>query len=162
MAAYADYETFRSLTIMPQGNVDALASAAPGWIDAQLDYWSRQIDSRLRKRYAVPFEDPYPSAVVGWLVRIVTVRAYMRFGVDANDLQFVEIRDDARAAFEEIQEAADSAVGLFDLPLIDGGKSAISKGGPFVYSEASPYVWTDQQRDAGVKEDESGKGTSNV
>ena len=87
-------------------------------------------------------------------------RAALKRGVDPSDQQFSEIREDATKAEKEIEEAANSHDGLFDLPLLDSEKtSGISKGGPRVYSEASPYVFMDVQRDAGRGEDDSRRGT---
>lgn len=158
--AYLDLDAFANLTVMPSSDVDALESAAPGWLDSQLGYWSSAIDARLRKRYEAPFAEPYPLAVQGWLSRIVTLRAYLRRGVDPLDQQFVEIKADADAAWAEIKEAADSNEGMLDLPLrADSGASGISKGGPYGYSEASPYVWMDQQGQAGREEDRRRGGT---
>lgn len=157
---YLDKAAFAILTVMPAESVDAIEMVAPGWIDGQLTYWSGWIDSRLRKRYAAPFSAPYPEAVTGWLARIVTVRCFLRRGVDPTDLQFEEIKADADRAMEEIKEAADSNEGLFDLPLrADTTASGISRGGPFGYSEQSPYVWTDGQAETGRNEDRNGGGT---
>ncbi len=157
---YLDLTSFKALTIMPADHADAIQLVAPGWIDSQLVYWSGWIDSRLRKRYAAPFESPYPEAVTGWLARLVTVRAYLKRGVDPNDPQFEEIRADAERAMTEIKEAADGDVGLFDLPLrADTTAAGISKGGPLGYSEASPYVWTDEQAATGRAEDSRRGGT---
>ena len=115
--AYLDKDAFANLTVMPSARVDALESVAPDWIDAQLAQESAWIDSRLRKRYAVPFTEPVPAAVQGWLARIVTVRCYLKGGVDSLDSQFEEIKADAEAARAEVLEAANSSVGLFDLDL---------------------------------------------
>lgn len=160
MAAYLDLPTFKTLTLMPASDVDALESLASGWIGTQLEYYSRWIDSRLRKRYAVPFPDPAPEAVREWLNRIVTMRAFLRRGVDPNDAQFAAIVADRDAALADIKEAADSETGLFELPLLDASDASdVSKGGPYAYSEQSPYVWTDVQRDAAFDEDSNRSGT---
>lgn len=157
---YLTFAEFRSLTLMPSDDVDAIELASSGWIDSQLEYWSAQIDSRLRKRYAAPFASPYPLAVQGWLARIVTVRCYLKMGVRASDEQFAEIKADADAAVTEVKEAADSVTGLFDLPLrADTTSTGVSKGAPMVHSEASPYVWTDVQADRANSEDSNRGGT---
>lgn len=162
MPSYTDITGFRNLTVMPSELVDAVESIAAGWIDAQLAYWSAQIDTRLTKRYNTPFQSPYPVALVGWLVRIVTHRAYLRLGVKTSDEQYESIKQDAQDAWSEIKEAADSNTGLFDLPLrADVDKSGIRKGGPLYYSEQSPYVWADQQAYLGRAEDENGRGRGN-
>jgi hypothetical protein len=147
MAAYLDRTAFKARTIMPAPDVDDLESIAPGWVDMQLEQVSRWIDSRLRKRYAAPFDvATCPEAVKSWLTRLVTLRAYLRRGVDATDAQFDLIKGDAEAAALEIKEAAEAAEGLFDLPLKDSEKTTgITQGGPFVYSEATPYDFIDVQ-----------------
>ncbi len=157
---YLTFDDFKALSLMPSEDLDAVEQASPGWIAAQLEYWSAQIDSRLRKRYAAPFSSPYPIAVRGWLARIVTIRCYLRRGVDPSDLQFAEIKADADTAVAEIKEASDSVTGLFDLPLReDTTSTGATKGGPFVYSEASPYAWMDAQASTGRSEDNRGGGT---
>lgn len=160
MPAYLDIDGFKELTTMPSEAVDELESVAPGFLNAQLAAWSAWLDSRLSKRYAAPFGSPYPIAVRVWLARIVTPRAFQRRGVDANDQQYIDIRDDAKAAEAEVLEAANSDTGLFDLPLRSNtSASGISRGGPFGYSESSPYVWTDVQRRDGRNEDRGGGGS---
>lgn len=160
VAAYLTVEEFKDLSVMPASDIDALETVALGWLDKQLTYWSAWIDSRLRKRYAAPFAVPVPIAVQGWLARIVTVKAYLRRGVNSNDEQFQEIKLDHDNAMAEIKEAADSENGLFDLPLReDTTSTGVSKGGPLSYSEQSPYVAFDLQRDTGRNEDSYGRGT---
>lgn len=144
---------------MPAADVASLNTIASGWVDTQLEYWSSQIDARLAKRYAVPFASPYPIAVKGWLARIVTVRAFLKRGIDPNDQQFQEIKADCDAAIAEIKEAADSNEGLFDLPLrANTNATGITRGGPFGYSESSPYAWTDVQALEGYADDAAGRG----
>lgn len=158
--AYLTVDQFKNLSVMPAEYIDALEQVAPGWVQSQLEYWSAWINSRLRKRYDAPFAEPYPEAVTGWLARIVTVRCWLRRGVDPQDEQFREVKDDATAAQAEIQEAADAVEGLFDLPLrANTTASGISKGFPRGYSEQSPYVWTDEQGRVGRDEDRAGRGT---
>lgn len=160
MTAYLDLAGFKDLSEMPAASIDELEVDHAGWVDAQLGYWSRQIDARLAKRYATPFESPYPLAVQGWLARVVTVRALRRRGVDANDEQYADMKADAEAAWAEIREAADSNEGLYELPLrADTTETGISRGGPYSYSEQSPYVWTDRQAATGRDEDAAGDGT---
>lgn len=131
----------------------------PGWVDGQLQYWSAWIDSRLAKRYATPFDTPYPVAVKGWLNRLVTLRVYLRRGVDPGDRQVAEIKLDAESAQAEIKEAADAKDGLYELPLrADTTAGGVKRGTPRVYSEASPYVGFDVQKERGRREDGTGSG----
>lgn len=158
--SYLDKDAFAALSTIPAEFLDAIEDVAPGWIDAQLVSWSRQIDARLAKRYAVPFAEPAPDIVTAWLARIVTLQCYMKRGVDPSDIDMDFLRADYQRALDEIKEAADAQFGLFDLPLrADTTKSGISKGGPFAYTEASPYAWTDEQGRVGRGEDSRRGGT---
>lgn len=160
MAAYLTLLEFKLLSVMPAEFVDAIEAVTPGWTEAQLSLESARIDSRLRKRYDVPFGSPAPVEVQGWLANIVTLRAYTRRGFDPTDEQAAIYKDDAATALAEMKEAADSNEGLFDLPLrADTTASGISKGGPKVYSETSPYVGFDVQAATGRNEDSAGGGT---
>lgn len=143
--SFIDLGAFKALTIMPPGNVDAVEASNPGWIDRQLAFESANIVSRLSKRYG-PFVPPYPTAILRWLVQIVTVNVYMERGVAGSDAQFQLIERDRDRALAEIKEAADSNQGLFDLPLLQGSTvSGIARGAPIGSSEPSPYDWTDRQ-----------------
>lgn len=160
MAPYLTLAQFRARTIMPGTDVDAVEASAPGFILSKLTAKSRWIDARLSKRYAVPFASPFPDAVCDWLARIVTLSAYLRRGVDPNDEQFVALKEDAERAEAEIAEAATAETGLYELPLINTtSANGVTRGGTSVYSEASPYVWQDVQRERGRNEDRNGGGT---
>jgi hypothetical protein len=160
MAAYLSVARFKLLSTIPTGFVDEVEALQPGFVDAQLEFWSAWIDSQLTKRYAVPFVSPYPLVVEGWLTRIVTVRVWSKRGVNPTDEQWAETKEDDKAARAEIDRAANSDTGLFELPLrqntVDSG---VARGFPRGYSEASPYVWTDVQAQCGRDEDDAGSGT---
>lgn len=106
------------------------------------------IESRLMKRYLAPFAAPVPQIVIGWLVALVTLDVFSKRGFNPGSAQDEEaIIGRAQRARDEIKEAADSKDGLFDLPVRQDlpGTSAVTRGGPLSYSEASPYTWTDKQ-----------------
>ena len=133
--------------MMPETQIDDLETASAGWIDQCLESTSRWIDSQLRKRYAVPFTT-FPETVCNWLALIVTVRCYLKIGIRPTDESFSVIKEEADKAREEIKAAADAKDGLWDLPVVDAkDASAVSKGFPLVYAEASHYTWTDRQGD---------------
>lgn len=158
--SYLDLDGFKELSTIPPEFVDEVEARQPGFVLRHLEANSALIDARLRKRYAAPFAHPYPIAVELWLARVTTIPVWMRRGVDPNDEQFVEAKEDATAAWAEIKEAADSNEGLYDLPLrADTSASGISRGGPWGYSEQSPYVWADEQAAIGRCEDAHGRGT---
>lgn len=159
MTAYLDLAGFKLRTIMPSSDVDSFdsgANIAPGFLAQRLTDWSRYIDTRLRKRYAVPFATPTPLILCEWLTALVTKDAYAKRGFALDSAQDkAVIVDPADRALAEIKEAADSNEGLFDLPLKENGvdASGVTKGGPFGYSEQSPYRWTDKQAKAGRSDD---------
>jgi len=161
---YLDVAGFKGLTFMPDTHVDEVETDYPGWLLGQLTNRSRWIDSQLRKRYAAPFVAPYPETVTGWLSDIVTLRAMLKRGVLPTDAQFQEIKERHDKAEAQVHEAADSVTGLFDLPLAVGGGAltgtGVSRGGPLVYSEASPYVFRDVQVCDASREDSNGRGTT--
>jgi len=160
VSSYLTLAEFRALSLMPGGDIDALELVAAGWILGQLTAGSAAIDARLSKRYEAPFAAPYPVAVTDWLARLVTVRAYLKRGVDANDSQFAEIKADEVAARAEIKEAADAKDGLYELPLrSDTTSGGAVRGLPLVYTEAGPYSWMDVQVDAARDEDSNRGGT---
>jgi hypothetical protein len=161
MTAYLTVSQFKLLTLMPGAFVDAVEAVSPGFTDAQLNIFSAWLDARLAKRYGpIPWTLPAPTMVQAWLARIVTPRVWHKRGVDPTDQQFQQIVADDVDARAEVKEAADSDVGLFDLPLLPtGGVSGVTQGFPRSYSEASPYVAFDQQADLGRCEDEARMGT---
>lgn len=160
MAAYLTVAEFKVKTLIPSVYVDEVEGIAPGFVDGQLADVSRRLDGVLRKRYAAPFSAPYPEQVQEWLARIVSPRVWMKRGVDATDSQWDTIQEDAKAAWAEVAQAADGNAGLWDLPVAGGSTaSAVSRGGPLVYSEQSAYVWTDRQACTGREEDRAGRGT---
>lgn len=160
MSSYLTVARLKLLSTIPSEFVDEAEARQPGFVDAQLELYSAWIDSQLRKRYLAPFESPVPTAVEGWLARLVTVRVWSKRGVDPTDEQFSEVKQDDKDARAEIALAADAEKGLFDLPLrsntIDNG---IRKGFPRGYSEQSPYAWTTQQAQRGMQEDDAGGGS---
>ena len=161
--SYLDLDEYKEYTVLPAVDIDDVETIQAGWIDRKLRAVSYAVDARLRKRYAVPFSAPYPDAVCDWVARIMDPLLLKKRGVDATDEQFVSIAEDATAAREEIKEAADAEEGLFDLPTLDtADASAISKGAPLGYSEASPYVGMDVQEELGREEDIAGEGSGDV
>lgn len=175
--SYLDAAGFMARTIAP----DSLTSGQ--WIDptglfnnplaaAKLAAWqtfvnsrliieTSKINSRLRKRYAIPFVDPVPEIVNGWLVSMVTPWLYKRRGIDPSDSQFASVIQDAADALAELNEAANSAEGLFELPLNQTStQGGVTQASPMAYSETSPYVWTDiQSSNATIEDGDAFEGT---
>lgn len=162
MAAYITVARFKTLSTLPNEFVDTVELQAPGFTLAQLEVWSDWLDSQLRKRYAVPFASPLPPIIELWLVRIVTPRVWSKRGVDPNDEQWRDIRQEDTDARAEVERAANSETGLFELPLrADKPEtSGVAHAFPRGYSEQSPYVWTNTQGERAAQEDDSGHGST--
>jgi hypothetical protein len=149
--AWIDLDGFKTRTVMPPEDVDRLDTQYPGFVAQRIATNQAMIETRLAKRYSIPFVAPVPEAAVRWLVDLTTVDVYQRRGWQASaQAENQALLDAATTAKAEIKEAADSNEGLFDLPLRADlpSTSGVSKGGPFGYSEASPYAWTDCQIEA--------------
>lgn len=145
---YLTLAEFRDETAMPPEDVDQCEARFKGYIERRILRWGAFLDARLRKRYAAPFESPVPLAIVGWVTDLVTVDVYLRRGTNPQDPSIAEFVADRNRALDEIKEAADSEKGAFDLPLrADTTTTGITQGGPFGYSEATPYDWLDVQRE---------------
>lgn len=144
------FDQFRDRTDMPVEDVDDLQQRQPGWLQGRVVGVYAEICARLKKRYQAPFAAPIPEVVLGWMTSIVTLSAYKKRGYNPTSAQDQEISKEADRAWAAVKEAADSEEGLYDLPLRQDapGSSGVSQGGPFGYSEASPYEWTDVQREA--------------
>lgn len=161
--SYLDLDEYKSYSVLPAVDIDDVETIQAGWVDRKLRAISYAVDARLRKRYSVPFTSPYPDQVCDWVARLMDPLLLKKRGVDATDEQFVSIAEDAKAAQEEIKEAANAEEGLFNLPALDtADTSAISKGAPLGYSEASPYVGMDVQEYYGRDEDRDGWGSGDV
>jgi hypothetical protein len=154
---WLDIPALKLRSTMPTEDIDLLNTRYAGFVAAQLATIQAWIESRLRKRYAVPFAAPVPEIALNWLAAIVTLAMYQRRGWQSTGAEneiIIKAADDARA---EIKEAADSQAGLFDLPLREDAPttSGIVFGGPLGYSEQSPYRWADLQRLDAIAEDAS-------
>ncbi len=135
---------------------------SPSFFESAEVMIAAQIDSRLRKRYDVPFASPVPEAVLRWETALLTRYFMGRRGFNPGSEQDkAMILDAATTAEAEMKEAADSKDGLFELPLTQGANpdvTGVTKGAPLGYSETSPYVWTDIQACEGHFEDGLGRG----
>lgn len=147
----SDVIDFRTRTIMPDEDVDALWAERPGFLEAAIAGALADITARLRKRYRTPFTDaggvnPRPEIVVAWQTKIVTPEAYRARGYNPQDTVMEWVEKDRDRTYEQIKEAADAVTGLYDLPLLDTSAiTGITKGGPLSSSESSPYEWIDAQ-----------------
>lgn len=139
---------YRDRTTIALDNLDFLIATYPGHAERRIAINESRLNARLSKRYAVPFGDPAPEIYIGWVVALTDLDLKLKLGFDPSAQQDALTADAAKAALEDVKEAADSNEGLFDLPLRQDaqGASGITRGGPRAYSDVSPYAWMDRAR----------------
>lgn len=141
--SYLDVPGIRARTLMPNVEFDLLD---PAFVTSRLAIGTSEINGLLRKRYQTPFDVNTPEVVLGWLTDIVTPELYRRRGWDPEEDDSKDIIASGERARAQMQLAADSQAGLWELPLRnDETSSGVSKGTPLWSSDASPYSWIDAQ-----------------
>ena len=153
MTAYVDADYVKLVGSMPPADVDALEALYPGVVDGVATSVSRMFDARLTKRYAAPFAEPVPEALKWNVAHVVVAALWQKRGYNPGSAQDAIVQQNKADALAWLKEAADSKDGLVELPLKEGEGEAVTKAAPLGYSEASPYRWTDVQRDAGLADD---------
>jgi phage gp36-like protein len=158
--AYLTLAEFKVRSIMPNEQIDRIEQTLkPGWLEASFETVSRRIDAYAGKRYNVPFDAP-PAQIKQAAADIVTADAYSVHGVPATDAQLELVSRKATEAWEWVKEVANGETGLIDLAPSDRlPGDGVKYGGTLAYSEASPFVHYDQQRERGREEDRSRRGT---
>lgn len=139
------------------------AITTPNAFDVSSRRWQSRILAHLRKRYDVTKIDTNnpPDALLDWIARCVLPDMWRARGSNPSDAQTADAIVDREAVLKDVQvEASDASAGLLELPLAnDEAGSGVSQGGPYGYTEASPYVAFDVQRSTARFEDESGCGS---
>ncbi|XXX73884.1 phage protein Gp36 family protein [Sorangium sp. So ce134] len=148
MSCYATLQDVMDLGILLQEDVDWLEQRYPNIVERTATKVSGYIDGRLAKRYGVPFVAPYDDGLVDATAAIVAYRLLVKRGSkpDGTKTGAAERAHDRAEAW--IVEAANSKDGLVELVRTQStprGATAIDKGAPMAYSEASPYEWMDRQ-----------------
>jgi hypothetical protein len=136
---------------LPNSDIDAMNTTYPEFIASVCDRVTRLIYARLRKRYKLPLVAPYPPDLIDAAIHLATWQVYVKRGVsDETSLLSDELKAERDAANTWLLEVANSETGLLELATLDSAANdgSVEKGGPFVYSEASPYDWTDRQSEA--------------
>lgn len=143
---------------MPPEDIDALEILYPGLTLKLVTAVSGMFDARLRKRYAAPFQSPFPDALKLAVIQVAAYRLWLKRGFNPSAAHNDAIKEDKDSALEWLKEAADGEKGLIELPPKEEalGTSAINVGSPLGSSEQSPYVWTDRQAIKGRDEDANG------
>jgi len=100
-----------------------------------------------------------PEVILQWLTTLVTMDVLIRHGINPNDPLSELLSKRVDLVREQMQEAANTKDGLWDLPLSEDLGSAVDTGGPFGYSEQSPYTWQYRQERAAYREGITGTGT---
>lgn len=160
MSTYLTLDEFKLRTRVPRPTVELVETRDAGFTLAQITIASAWIDARLRKRYAAPFQEPYPDAVKGWVTAMVSAAVYDKRGVEALDEQSQRFYDAEATAKAEVLEAAGAETGLFELPMRQGvADNGITRGGPMCISSADPYRWRDDQKARSVQERRQGGPT---
>lgn len=162
MSALMTVDEYKLRSVLPDEYVAAIEARKPGWTAQQLAGVTAEVYAALSKRYVTPFSVDHEVPRL-WAAAIVDARVLIRRGVDPDELapEVAAIFEAATTARAQIQSASDSETGLFELPLRSNdptSPTAVTRGGPFSYSETSPYVFTDSQRERGRDDDASGRG----
>lgn len=153
MPAYVDQDYVSSGSyIMLPGEIEEVVEATDELlVDRVALAVSRLFDSYLIKRYAAPFESPYPEALRDAVAREVVRRLwYLHGGAPQSTDKTARIEKAAEDALAWMREAANSKDGFVELPrredTADG--EGVTRGGPLAQSDASPYDWVDAQAEA--------------
>lgn len=169
--AYVDLDFVKAVGSMPAADIDILETAFPGTFDAIAGTVTRMFDAKLTKRYSTPFGldslgafdiDRVPDVIKLNVCDVVIYYLWRKRGFNPGSAQDEDAIIGARdRAITWLQEAADSQNGLIELPLRDTGvdQNAVVKAAPLSYTETSPFVWADRQREIGSGEDSNGRGS---
>lgn len=147
MSCYATMQDVIDCGTLPAEDVHILEQKYPGIVLRVAARVSSTFDTRLIKRYTVPFNMPYPPALVDAVARVVAWRLLLIRSFNPGSEQDQLIKEEKDEAMAWLTEAADSEKGNVELPTKSGSTvSAVSAGTPYAYAEASPYMWCDVQR----------------
>jgi hypothetical protein len=143
---FVDLAYVKLVGSMPPADVDAVDSLYPGTFDAIAVAVSSMFEARLSKRYATPFEAPYPESLRWAVAHVVAAELWAKRGYNPSGADEI-IQRRKQEALDWLKEAADSKDGLLELPKRADtiGASGVTKGGPIATSQASPYEWIDDQ-----------------
>jgi hypothetical protein len=149
MAIYASIQDVKDYGSMPAEDIDQLESQYSGLTLKLSEAISSLFDAKLAKRYATPFVEPYPYAIILNVARQVAWRLWLKRGFNPKGEMDASIRQDFEDSEAWLREASNSQTGMIELPARQDQAQAngVVRAGPQFYSERSPYVWADNQRD---------------
>lgn len=158
--AYISVIDYKRKSLLPGNIIDEVEARSAGFVAEQLELVSAHVGARLAKRYPL-FKPPYATILGEWVAAITDLRVYMKRGVSSLDETWQLYKERHDTALKEAEEAANSEVGLFEIPATSDpdAAGAVKHGTPYVYSEASPYVSMDRQGEVGRNEDSNRTGS---
>lgn len=145
---YLTVQRFRAATVLRDVQLSELERNYPEFLTTNIELISREIEERLRHKYAIPFPERH-ATIEKWIIGLLQPLAAAKIGIEPNDSIVNLIEKRADLVEEQLKDAA--AVNSpnatnWNLPIKDAkDQSGIVKGGPFGYGEHSPYDWTDRQ-----------------
>ena len=148
---YATADDVRLKGVLLPSDVDRVEVRYPGITAARLATAHARLNSKLMKRYRLPFTTPVPEVLVWYESVVVSHELLVALrGANPDSSQLDEAGKLLAEAQEWLKAAVDPEHGDVELRAAEAGlgPSAINAGGPYGYSEASPYTWTDRQVDA--------------
>lgn len=151
MSCYVTIQDVKDLGTLPAEDIDEIEARYPGLTLRIATKVSAYFDSRLAKRYAAPFREPYPDVLIDQVARVVAYRLTLKRGFNPSSEQDQLIEKEKDEALAWLKEAADSKDGLIELPARQATPpdvAAVNAGGPLAYSEPDPYTWTTLQAEA--------------
>lgn len=118
------------------------AEAGERFCMAQIEIFESKLRDQLRNRYAV--DDPKFGNVTvrAWIAAQVAQAVCVKRGIDPTDVVYSEIKSAADAARSEIDSAADSDVGKYELPTLDQRPVSVVFR---ARSDADPGAWKRRQ-----------------
>ena len=103
---------------------------------------------------------PVPDAILRWVTTLVSWDVLRKHGPPRTGDDIASgLKDEVELVQKQIEDAANSQAGLWDLPASEDQGSAITTGGPRFYNQTSPYVESDIQAARGEREDAEGRGS---
>jgi len=138
---YVDKEYLKLVGALPARDIDELDVVFPGTVDGISEAESRKADARLAKRYATPFQEPYPEALRSAVAYCVVYRLYQKRGPNPGSALEEAVLRDYNEAKDWFKEAANSKDGLIELPPREDGDDdkGVVQGGPLCVNDLTPY-----------------------
>lgn len=136
---------------MRPSDIDRIELQEPGITMERAEAITATANTRLSKRYRTPFNVQNPPLALIKYVAVMTSGELLFSvrGINPESDQSDQAKDAMARAELWLTAAVDTKDGDAELRAAESGlgDSAVNVGGPLAYSEASPYAWTDRQRE---------------